>query len=453
MNQEEAVPTLASQIATQFEATRFSQFSGNAHYAPLPGEDKQRRQEMVDAFLNGEQIDPDDAPLLRYERDELLRTFEKYQAMLEVLLSPAHELTAEDEQLTDKIVDKLGELFRYEELILALGSKAVDEASEHKRLASNLSIEMLGGLNKEVFSVLLADVVDLAESSDSQYGSELLLLIGRPDNNPEAALEKIELAEVTREIIKQDVMNMFPGIAELLERPSKGPVSPEAALPIFARVKRAVHLPEVWRTILVEGSSSAETSSTEKTVSMGRERAPFKDSADAVAVAFHEFGVHAKRSEGMNVSGSPDFEEGIATRLQQIISGERRTPGAQFYLSIGLQEGLDRHGAKRGYRETFEVLWRREALLMERDGARVDLTRARARAQKQVYRTRRGGAVDTRDAAYFIGGQKAATWLNEIANLSENERTAKLSRVLSNKYDPTIDEQSRYIEAHDARET
>lgn len=75
---------------------------------------------------------------------------------------------------------------------------------------------------------------------------------------------------------------------------------------------------------------------------------------------------------------------------------------------------------------------------MEQAGKEVDLVQARSNAQRQVHRTRRGGAIDTRDSAYFIGGQKAALWLNEITSLSADERQAKLIQVLSTRFDPTL---------------
>lgn len=106
-------------------------------------------------------------------------------------------------------------------------------------------------------------------------------------------------------------------------------------------------------------------------------------------------------------------------------------------MSIGLQAGADSGGEHRNYRQVFEILWRREAMLMEQAGKEVDMQKARSNAQRQVHRTRRGGAIDTRDSSYFVGAQKAAVWLNEVAQLQPNEMQEKLRWILSGSFDPT----------------
>lgn len=199
-------------------------------------------------------------------------------------------------------------------------------------------------------------------------------------------------------------------------------------------------LPEGWKAEL-DGGKSAHTDIRGETVYYGRGRDDFPNELAAIGVAFHEAIVHGGRGEG---PGGLVFEEGLATCLEQVITGNKRVPGVQYYLSIGLQAGVDRQGEMRSYRGTFEIMWRREVLLMERSGKEIDIEKARSNAQRQVHRTRRGGAIDTRDSSYFLGAQKAANWLNTIADLPESERQARLKHILSVRYDPTNPDHQKY---------
>jgi hypothetical protein len=440
---EQTHSSIRETIEDEFFAVPFSRLAGNEHYNAGGADALRHRRETIEAFLASETMtEPDVAPR-KHDQATVDQAILKYETMLDILFSQPR--SEDDEILIDKIIDKTGELFRYKELMLAFGSTAMLDKEKHERIASDLSMELVGGVNQKSFDTLFNELVELAEASQQPYAKELLDKVGRRPKQ-ENGLDRIELKQETREKIAEDLVTLYPGLAELLRESHEGPVTPEDAVPIFTRLQEIAHLNE-WRTELRSGKA-AEAHSTEKLVTIGRERDNFKNFRDAVAVGLHESIVHANRSEGIVLPNAGDFEEGIATRLQQIISGEERTPGVQYYLSIGLQIGADQNEQLRSYRETFEILWRREALLMEKAGKPVDVAKARQLAQRQVQRTRRGGVVDTRDASYFIGAQKAAAWLNEVATLPAQERRAALAKVLTNRYDPTDPEQSAYIDRH-----
>lgn len=441
MNDQETPKTVAETIEARYRELEFTKTPGNSHYASRDEEDLARRNASVELFLASDDLEEPDIFPTRYEQTVIDKTIEEYESMLDVLMAEPHR-TREDDILIDKIINKTGELFRYEELQLAMGAVACGDRQRHVRIASDLSLEIMGGMNEPAFSRLLGELTSLADSSQSHYGSELLALI-KPER-AEVSESSIELEDTTREVISYDLKNMYPGLAELLNEPETGSLSPEEAIPIFKQLQDIADLSDEWQ-VKLDNSKAAQTSGTEKVVYIGRNRARFKDRRTAIAVGFHESVVHGGRSEGISLPDSLDFEEGLATRLQQIITGEHRTPGVQYYLAIGLQAGADRGGEPRNYRETFEILWRREALLMEQSGKEVDIDKARALAQRHIQRTRRGGAIDTRDAAYFIGAQKAATWLNDIAKLPTVERRQQLALVLTHRYDPTNPDHVAYI--------
>ncbi len=444
MIENEPYPSVAKIIEDEFKSLSFTQTDGNSHYASKNPEDLASRNVSIQAFLASDELAEPDIHPTKHDPETIERTIHKYEAMLDVLMAQPNR-SQDEEILIDKLIAKSGELFRYEELSLAVGATATGDAMEHRRIAGELSLQILGGLHQEAFSKLLNELIDDAESVDSRYSRKLLSLVARQPESTNVK-DSIELEPATREIIAEDLKFIYPGLRELLNEPDNDPVSPRELIPLFMCMKDIADLEDDWTFELTDGTG-AETTGSLRKVSVGRNHAPLKSKRAAIGLGFHEVVVHGSRSEGESIPGSLDFEEGLATRLQQIISGEERTPGLQYYLSIGLQAGIDRGGIPRSYRETFEIMWRREAVLAERSGEEVDEAVLRLKAQRQVHRTRRGGAVDTRDAAYFIGAQKAASWLNEIAQLPVAERRALLSQVLTHRYDPTIPEHVMYITA------
>ncbi len=443
MTAEETPKSVSETIEEAYKRLTFTNTSGNSHYASSGPEDLARRNASINEFLGSDDIEePSLSPTL-HDKTVVDEAIEQYESMLEILIAQPNR-SDDDEILIDKLINKTGELFRYEELSLAMGAAAVEDFTSHRRIASELSLEIMGGINQGAFGALLNELLDDAQSSDSTYGKELSSLLERQPA-PEKVQDSIELEDSTREIIGHDLKVLFPGLVEMLNDPDEGPLTSEQAVPLFEQLQQIANLDDDWTVELNDGKA-AETSGVQKKVSIGRNRLKFPNRRAAIAVGFHESVVHGGRSEGISLPGSLDFEEGLATRLQQIISGEKRTPGVQYYLSIGLQAGADRGGEPRSYRETFEILWRREALLKEQAGKEVDLDAVRVQAQRQVHRTRRGGAIDTRDAAYFIGAQKAASWLNEIAELPAAQRRQQLALALTHRYDPTNPEHAAYIE-------
>lgn len=447
MNTEHDAPLrpLVESLTVQLEALPFDVVAANEHYTAGGAENLKYRKQTIDQFLQDDELIEPDVQPRRYTHEEIDVVISKYESALDILVAQS-DRTQDEDLLIDRLIKKSGELFRYEELMLAFGATAINDSEKHRKIAAELSMELIGGIDQPAFDELLFNLREEAFHSEQPFAKELLNLTGeRP--RPETAGQMFELDDATREVIGRDLVVLYPGLNELLSAETTTSVSPSEAISIFDELLKVSGLDDEWQTELNSGKA-AETHTAAKIVTIGNQRAPFKNYREAVAVGFHECIVHAGRSEGVVHPGVGDFEEGIATRLQQIITGEKRTPGVQYYLAIGLQAGADRGGVPRSYRETFEIMWRREALQMEVSGSGVDVQKARAQAQRHVQRTRRGGEVDTHDASYFTGAQKAAQWLNQITRLPGAERRSLLAKVLTNKYDPTDPEQAAYINKH-----
>ncbi len=429
----------------RFDELVFSRTAGYLHYSSTDSDDLAKRRQSIDEFLNNDSIEEPDVEPRKHTWETINQTIQEYELITDEILKKPYR-TPRDEAELDMLIQKTGELFRYEELMLAMGAASLDERDEHRRLAADLSIEIIGGINRAAFSQIVNETVNLAAESDSETAKELGGLISLQDVEG-AAFESYDLEAETRRIIGSDLVKLYPGIDELYGTSlSDSDVSPEQLAHICQQLFSIAGFDPSWKAELNDGDS-ASTAGKDKRVYIGKNREHLKSQNQAVGLAFHEAIVHGSRSQGEQLPGTLNFEEGLATRLQQIISGEVRTPGTQYYLAIGLQAGIDRGGEPRSYRETFEILWRREVLIMKRDGKEFDVAAARSNAQKQVHRTRRGGAVDTRDSSYFIGAQKAAAWLNDIAKLPEEERIQALSLVINNRIDPTNPEHIAFMQS------
>lgn len=443
-----------SQATDSFSDIVFTQTPGYQHYTPRTPNELQVRDAGIAVFLEYDELDEPTVVAGRHDSETIVRSAELYEALLDELIRKKHR-TQQDDLMVDVIIDKTAELFRYEELQLALASQAIGARERHRMAASDLSIEVIGGIDMPVFGALVNEVIAMAHASSLPEGEELLTLLREQSTSCEYG-DGFELSDDAMEILKIDLCTLFPGLDMLLADNRAGVVSPEDAVLYFEAVlKIAGRLSAEYRVENDEGRS-ARTSSRDGAIYIGRHRSSFSSSVEAVGVGVHEIIGHAYRSDNATrqvdeiarqpLPGYLDFEEGLATCFEQIITGKKRTPGKQYYMSIGLQAGADKGGVARSYRQTFEIMWRREVLLMEQAGGAVDVQVARMNAQRIVQRTRRGGAIDTRDSSYFLGAKKACDWLNEVASLPDDMRLAMLRWVLSAKFDPTNEAHVRVVD-------
>lgn len=434
-------------IVSRYNAIAFSGVPSNEWFAVSTAKDKADRQAGEAQFrVSDEQTEPViDYPKMQSEI--IATTDDAYQDILQELMHL--ERTPEVEMMIDKVIQKLGELYRYEEVSLALGQTAyVSERQRHLELASGLSLETIGGIDPEDYGHMVNDLLDDAEASQLPEVKQLPAMVQRME--VKTGTPSFELKEQTIERLRGDILELFPQLADLY--PDEGRTySPEESVAHFKAFLDALWL-HTWQARLGSGNKASASPATE-TVTIGSGREPFS-AVELYAIMFHEVFGHARRASmakrqsrdvaRASLPGSLDFDEGLSTGIEQIMGGRRRIAGVQYYTALGLQAGTDQGDLRRSYRQTYEIMWRRELLRQEKAGETIDIEKAKKDAQMQVQRTRRGGAIDARDSAYFLGAKKAYTWLNELAALDKHERQAKLLWVLSAVFDPT-DEAHREV--------
>lgn len=436
----EAFRTPLERIVAEYNALEFSQVSSNEWFAVKTPAEKAEREEGEAQFRAEVALPEPDIAYPKLQPEIIRTTDDAYQTILQQLLHL--EQTPEVDIMINKVIQKLGELYRYEEVCSAIGSVA--HAAERRRyldIASDLSLETIGGIDTEDYGHMVNDLLDDAEQSRVPEVRELRGMVNRIEVTEVSP--SFELKESTIQLLHDDILELFPQLADLY--PEEGRTySPEAAVEHFRRFLDALWL-YTWKVKLGSGNKVSASPATE-TVTIGEGREHFT-SSELYAIMFHEVFGHARRASMAKrqsrvitrraLPGSLDFDEGFCTGIEQVMGGRRRIAGVQYYTSLGLQAGIDRSGRKRSFRETHEVLWRRELLLQEKAGQPIDFEKAKKSAQSQVQRTRRGGAIDARDSAYFLGAKKAYAWLNEIALLDKQERQQKLLWALSAVFDPT----------------
>lgn len=421
----------------KYTAVPFSGVSSNEPYAvgddPL---EASKRQIAFEKFLNSpdEQAPSLDYPLLD---EAMLRSPESaYYGLLDL----ADKIGGvEGDLLYERAATKLAELYRHKEVIRGLGSTGVAKARSSEQ-AATMSLEVFGEPQYEDFSQLLAALRRTAQSHESVYAGELLELIGSIESS--YASPNYELHDETIELLHEDIISLYPALQEFapIDKDDDTEIAHEDALITLQAMLDSLHM-DGWKAVFSE-KKAIETNAAKKEIRLGKNR-PLFTAQTLYSTSIHEIIGHAMRSHNALKQEDPlkqgvfpgnlEFEEGLATGLEQVFGAQKRIAGEQYYLSLGLQQGLDQNGKKRTFREVYEILWRRLLVI----GSDTDATDAKNKAYTQVMRTTRGGSLDARDISYFNGSKSAYAWLNDIAKLSVDERREKLSWALSAKFDPT----------------
>lgn len=435
--------TTTEQWIRGYQADSFSKQSSNEWYG-VTGDNEAlaaRKQAKLE-FLADDSLR---APRLQYPRLETI-DYRRSERDYQQLLSDAEALDSDEtsDVLYEQAARKLAELYRHKEVSRRVGG--VTNAALSRERASLMTQELFGAPERDDFAHLLKAARDKASvlEDGSKEAREFLELTG--DVSPESQLPNYELRDETLDAFKADLNTLFPGFGELLDNSPKTEITPETAIDFMQHMLDFAGPGAAgWKAKLVVGTVAASTSETDRTITVGRDRAAKFTPEGLRKTAVHECFGHALRIfltgqqteplKQQSQAGNLAFEEGFATGLEQVVSGEKRIAGVQYYLSLGLQLGLDRAGEKRDFRDIFEVVWRRIVVDNLAAGKEPEIEKARESAYLQCMRTTRGGALDARDISYFTGAKKAYTWMNEIAALPEPERLEAIATVFSGRFD------------------
>ena len=419
----------------RFKEIPFSQIASNEWYGTSTDEDLAQRAQAKREFIDDPSLEE---PNIHYPKLANEHVFDATEKAYQALLNEA----STDAEYT-KAARRLAELYRHKEVIRGLGRTGARAALSHDR-AADMSAETFGEVDRDAYLGLInklrMQAIDLQD--EMPEARELLDMLG--DSQPEAYLHSPELTRETLQTLHDDLNELFPGIYHVLTVDAdREKMLPKESVRKFEQLLNFMHLTEKgWTVKMIPGSEqAASTNSNEKTITIGEKRAEFSP-MQLIKTAGHEVVGHAFRSEGDTSQASLAFEEAFSVALEQIITNElRKGSGEQYYTALGLQYGLDQDGQRRSHRETFEVLWRRLMVRARAEGQEVTQEKAQDQAYTQVYRTRRGNAIDTRDRSYFEGARIVPEWANKVAELPKEERLKVLKWVLSGRFDPTNPEQ------------
>jgi len=185
-----------------------------------------------------------------------------------------------------------------------------------------------------------------------------------------------------------------------------------------------------WDTKVVPHSSDLSTSAHQRLMEIGENRLALPGQ-ELKGKLLHEEAVHAGRSinaekagwisAAYGQDGYLPFEESFATALEDAYNGKFTDHGQDQYLVAGLAYGLDNHGP-RDFRETYEIMWRSNALKNTKKGNVSDseIAKAKSSAFAVCYRMFRGtnghqkGIIYLKDLAYFQGQEPVWNILKNV---------------------------------------
>ena len=428
--------------ATRFREHEFTRISSNEWYSP--GENDQSRTLVRDQFIAG----TSDDPAIEYSRIhsiDYVAIEQEYLQVLEVARDTA------DDVLYESAARKLAELFRHKEVRRRLGGEAIDVSLSIRR-AESMNEEIFGEVAQQDFDAVFSRVLEKTEALADTLpeARELLDLSGEKVELSREAFD-FELHKETLDRLKEDLFEIIPGLEGSLAPHEDRSVDATEAAEWGQKILQVTGITSVgWRAEVVPGKA-ASTNKQTKRLNYGNERV-FESTAQMNGTNSHEAIGHALLSHNADLQGDPrlrrskpitlDIEEGGATAIEQIISGQSRQVGQRYLLALGLGKGLDQHAEPRNFRQTYDILYRSIVVEQATQGKEMDVLSAQRKAFQECMRTRRGGALDARDISYFNGAKKINPWFNRIARLPAEKRKESLKAYLSGRFDPTDSEQA-----------
>jgi hypothetical protein len=450
-------------ISTTFAAIPYASIPSNEPYGVGDTlEASQVRNSLKEEWINNPESDYPETNYPLLNRNELIES----ERSLQKVLSELDNVVGSPEEIDlvyEQIARKLAEVYRHLEVVRGLGSVGLRQDLSRER-AGDMTIDLFGRPDKDAVNSLVGIDIIAAQSNPSTnelsaaIKRDYLQLVGDDAKEYAQSDEAVsyEMLDETIEIIHGDLNTLFPGLEEALTVEGDK-ISHATAIDAFNAGLRAIGLADKGWLAEEGGGKAAKTSGADKKrITIGRDRAAFTPRT-LKGVGFHELIAHALTAQNASeqenpalrraLPGSLAFAEGNGVALEQIVTGEKRLGGVPYYISLGLQLGLDRSDShKRNFKEDYEVLWRRQ-LLSKSEVTVEDTLAAKRTAFQQAMRTIRGNSLDARDISYADGSLKANRWYNELAQLDETERLSKLKWVLSANFDPTNPEHTAFFDA------
>jgi hypothetical protein len=439
-------------IFATFNQAPHSSVDSNEVYAV--GDDPEqsaRRKELIAQYV----LNPTEWPDFNYPKLNESELWKSERIMQKVLaeLDNLQDAGIEVEVFWEQVALKIAEVYRHLEALRGTRRSGERRDLSHER-AALMAIEIFGEPDQAIFDRMLhADVVaannalNQPNTQQARIGAEFLALIGEgaKRNTSEIVESPYEqLEDETIAILHDDFYQLFPGLEEATTT-DKERITPKESMAYFDAALRVIGLSQKGWTVREGEGTAVETHGESKEIVVGQNRTPFTP-ITLKGVVTHELmhAVHHQNaSEQMaNVRQRPlpgylPFAEGSCVAIEQIVTGKKKMSGVTYYLSLGLQLGMDRDdGEKRPPKDTHEIMWRR-SLLNKSNMTSEDIPAAQLAAVRPTIRTTRGGSLDARDISYAEGARRANHWFNEVARQEPAERLRLLRWMLSGNFDPT----------------
>jgi hypothetical protein len=299
-----------------------------------------------------------------------------------------------------------------------------EERTEVERRFMELNVELYGEPDKQVYEGLISETRTSVKDKEltgkaEQIRQELLAML---PETPAAERYKPsnETVARTQELANSFYENMLRHIPE-----DKDIFGPEELADVFRDIIREEfgESAEDWR-IEVTKAASVNVIAGEKLIKVPENRKPVSKKELQGLVA-HEVGVHMLRAvmgEQTDLlplrTGLPDYydaEEGLGKVMEQAVKGKYADSGIPYYMIAGLM-----YNDHKNFRETFEIMWRYNALktLKTEDVTDEEIGKAKNTAYKSVMRIARG--TDTlpwfKDLAYYNGAEKMWRHMEEASD-------------------------------------
>lgn len=376
--------------------------------------------EQKQDFISGKILDLDlSYPDLTLEKIKEIKT-----PMLQSLVTlMSGEKNLKNEALYNAIEYRYGELFLMDmSRVMNSDSVTNEEHEEAQQLFVQANEALYGKPIIEIFNALASKTIvertfiDLSDSDEVRgLKHELHSLIGHVDKTDFESFRPSDqlvarIGELVHERFDELVSHIAPeeeyGVTEMTE-----------AIKISLEKMGGKELG--WKVEIIPNSSALAVSAHQKIVEVGENRPKIKGDVLEGKI-LHELGVHTGRSiraekagwlsAAYGQEGYLDFEEALATALEDSYHGKFDDHGKNYQLIAGLTYGYDNH-SPRNFRETFEVMWRVNAIGKIKEGiiTEKEMTNAKSNAYTSCMRLFRGttglqkGVVYLKDLAYFNG--------------------------------------------------
>ncbi len=336
------------------------------------------------------------------------------------------EESMKSEALYQAVQYRLGEMFMAKLAAdLTSGSLASEERAETLRWFRQTNEALYGVPDSYVFSALARKHLPLDKPANGQDSDDAAVL----RDELRGLLGQIRPTDYEPYVANNEtVARIHDLVAERFE-PIVGHIDPDATYDVPGMVDALqIALQKMggdelgWKVAIAPDSTALAVSAHQKMVEVGEKRKSIKGSTLKGKV-IHEEGIHALRSinaqkagwlsAAYGQDGYLNFEESLATALEDAYEGKFADHGVDYYLIAGLAYGLDNH-APRDFREVYEIMWRAE-ILKTSGGSELSeeaVQKAKSKSFNGCVRLFRGtttkdkGVVYLKDLAYFDGQER-----------------------------------------------